>query len=192
MNAPPVVRTAPVGVLAVAVMVWPLTGCGGGTRVTAAPAAVPAVLAPATIGAELGLAEYSPARHTFAVAGKDSLVADGRVWQIRRGATLVGTLQIATVKPTVHITRRKDRNAILSGVMTGSTFDVINVDDVSVATTTAGDKNVYVWFGRDLFEVMQLKGTQLDPDAVLHDVIHFQQSSGLLLTASSAPRAGGA
>ena len=165
-----------------------LAGCGGKAPIAAPPPAVPIQLAPTTLGTDLALSEYAPARHTFAVAGKDSLVADGRLWQIRRGDTLVGTLQIATVKPSVSTARTRDRDAILQGIMTGSAFDTINVDNVTVATATAGDKNVYMWFGHNLFEVMQLKSTKLDPETVLHDVISFQEPSGLLLPASPSPQ----
>ena len=77
-----------------------VAGCGGGaTLKAAAPAAVDPSLAPPVLaGQGLTLSEFLPARASFAKAGATSLVSDGRLWQLRQGSNLVGTLQISTVK----------------------------------------------------------------------------------------------
>jgi hypothetical protein len=100
-----------------------VAACGGGTDAAiVAPASVPLDIVPATVGEGLTVSEFSPARARFASAGATSLVADGRVWAIRRGQTLVGTLQVSTVKPDVSVTDEDDRHDIVSGVMTGISY----------------------------------------------------------------------
>lgn len=142
------------------------------------PARVPDDIVPATVAGDLTLHEYQPARRTFARAGEDSLVADGRVWAIRRGETLVGTLQVSTVKPDVSVADRADRKAILGGVMAGTAYETIDVGDTEVIASTAADKSLYLWFGPGFFEVLQVKSTKADPDTVAADLIEFQLATG--------------
>jgi hypothetical protein len=166
-------------VVAIAIVV---TGCGSGTtsRQLVVPNAVPLELVPPTLEGGLTVTEYQPGRNAFAQAGSDSLVADGRVWAIRRGETLVATLQISAVKNDVSVQDPDDRKAILQGVMTGTPYETIDVGDLKVAASTSADKNVYLWFGPKLFEVLQVKASKVDPDALAADVISFQQSTGKL------------
>lgn len=155
--------------------------CGSGpTDRLVAPNSVPTGLVPPTLEGNLTLSEYLPARRAFAQTGTASLVSDGRVWAIRRGETLVGTLQISAVKHDVSLAKASDRQAILDGVMSGTAYETLDVGDLKVVASTAADRTMYLWFGPKLFEVLQLKGTKVDPDAVAGDVIAFQQSTGKL------------
>jgi hypothetical protein len=172
--------TGPLRLAAALAAVTALLGaCGSGdAKVLVEPASVPLDIVPATIAGGLTVHEYRPARTAFARAGESSLVADGRVWAIRRGQTLVGTLQVSTVKPEVSVHRAADRKAIVSGVMTGISYETIDVGDTVVIASTAADKALYLWFGKDLFEVLQVKSTKVDPDEVAADLIDFQRSTG--------------
>lgn len=162
----------------VAVIAIGLAACGSGTTKIAAPARVPDGLVPATLTDGLNLSEYAAGRNAFARAGADSLVADGRVWELRRGATLVGALQISTVKPDVSVAKSSDRKAILDGVMQGTAVETIDVDGVRVASSTAADKTLFLWFGPGRFEVLQLKGTKVVPETILRQIIDFQRGRG--------------
>jgi len=178
------VRSAAVGALVGAALV--LAACGsaspGGRLV--APDAVPTELVPPTLEGNLTLGEYLPGRQAFAQAGPASLVSDGRLWAIRRGETLVGTLQISTVKRDVSVTSPRDHQAILDGVMTGISYQTVDVGGIKVAASSSADRTLYLWFGPKLFEVLQLKGTRVDPDSVAADVISYQLSTGRLGTVS--------
>lgn len=157
------------------------TGCGSGsTDRLVAPNSVPAGLVPPTLEGDLTLSEYMPARRAFAQAGPASLVADGRVWAIRRGETLVGTLQVSAVKHDVSLAKASDRQAILDGVMSGTSYQTLDVGNLKVIASTAADRSVYLWFGPNLFEVLQIKASKVDPDSVAGDMIAFQQSTGKL------------
>lgn len=109
----------------------------------------------------------------FALDNPSALIADGRLWEIRDGQRLVGTLQVTTVKPKVDLTESKTRRAIQVGLMPGS-VQRLSVRDVPVFATSSNDKIVYLWFGRTLFQVVQLKGNAVDPEGVLGDIVGFQ------------------
>lgn len=158
-----------------------LTGaCGGASAPLAAPARVPEHLVPKVLPDSITIGEYPPARSRFAKAGETSLVADGRVWAIRRGQTLVGTLQASTLKPDVSLRRAEDRKAVIDGVMLGQRYETLFVGNLKILSSTAADRTVYLWFGSDLFQVLQVKQGKVDPDAIAGEIIDYQQSAGVL------------
>jgi hypothetical protein len=156
-----------------------LAGCGSAQPKLVA-AKVPLSLVPVTLPGGLNLSEYPQDRKAFANAGQDSLVADGRLWEIHQGHLLVGTLEIATVVTDVSLTDRGDRAQILDGAMVGAAPVSINVDGVGVAVASAPQRTLYVWFGHSVFEVLQLDDQRIDPEAVLNNVIGYQQGTGRL------------
>ena len=162
-----------------AVLAVGLAGCGSAAPKLVA-AKVPLRLVPATLPGGLNLAEYPADRKAFANAGKDSLVADGRLWEIHQGHLLVGTLEIATVITDVSLQDKGDRAQILDGAMVGAAPVSINVDGVGVAVASAPQRTMYVWFGHSVFEVLQLDDQRIDPEKVLTDVIDYQQGTGTL------------
>jgi hypothetical protein len=156
------------------------SACGNGGAPLAAPLRVPDALAPKVIAEGVTVGEYAPARQRFARAGESSLVADGRVWAIRKGQTLVGTLQASTVKNDVDLSRFADRKQVIDGVMTGARYDTIFVGNLKVLSSTAADRTLYLWFGPRLFEVLQVKAGKVTPDEIAGDIIEYQLSAGLL------------
>ena len=115
----------------------------------------------------------------FANAGKNSLAADGRLYELRKGDRLVGALQISTLLPDVKLHNKNHRDQILKRVMP-SIRDQFMVDEVNVWTTATPDKTQYLWFGKDLFALMTLKGgtaDNLDPELILGEVVTFNVSN---------------
>jgi hypothetical protein len=166
-------------VLVTVALVVGAIGCGD-APLPPAPPAVPVNLAPASLAPDLGFEEFTDAKKAFAEAGTSSLVADGKLWQIRRAATLIGTLQISTVKRDVSTADVRDRRDILAAVMTGAAYETVDVGGVAVARASRADKTLFVWFGANLFEVLQLKGTKVDPDAVINALLAHQLADGKL------------
>jgi hypothetical protein len=157
-----------------------LSACGSGATQLTAPARVPDALAPKILGDGVTVGEYLPARSRFAKAGESSLVADGRVWAIRKGQTLVGTLQASTVKNDVDLRKADDRKQVIDGVMTGARYETIYVGKLKVLSSSAADHTLYLWFGPNVFEVLQVKAGKVVPDDIAGDIIEYQLSSGLL------------
>jgi hypothetical protein len=112
----------------------------------------------------------------FANAGDRTLQADAKLWELRQGERLVGALQITTVVPKLDLMNKGDRQSLIRQIMLG-TVQQLEVGDVPVWATTANDKVVYLWFGRGLCQVLQLKGSQLEPEQVLTDLLTFQSAT---------------
>ncbi|MEY2426613.1 MAG: hypothetical protein QOI61_2185 [Actinomycetota bacterium] len=148
-------------VLAVAV-VLSASACGGKDAFVAPPA-VEKTLAPAKLLEDLDLYENIDKRtvRAFANAGENTLVADGKIWEIRRADRLIGTLQISTVVPRVDLTDRRERDAIVQQIVSGE-VERLRINDVEVYSTIVNDKATFLWFGLDLLEVVQLKDKALD------------------------------
>lgn len=153
-----------------------VAGCGDDEGPAAAPHRVPVALVPERIlDGALGVFENVDESTKEALANTDpsTLVADTRVWEIRRGDRLVGTLQISTMLPKVDLTKTEVRDDLVAQVILGQQSR-IRIGDVEVFTTTSNDKTVFLWFGRDLFEVVQTKDRELDPEELVTELIEFQ------------------
>lgn len=148
---------------ALAAVVLLLTvGCGG-DEVAVRPAEVDPKLAPTAIGDDLKLYENRDKETVgaFGNAGERSLVADGRIWEIRRADRLIGTLQISTVLPEVDLTDSEIRESMVRQILPGS-LSSIRIGEVEVFTSEVNGKAVYMWFGADLFEVLQLRDRAIE------------------------------
>jgi hypothetical protein len=171
-------RTRPIVVVLVVVAALAGGGCGrGGTADERAPSEVALELVPETVnGGAFLLAEDEKARDAFSTMGPDALVADGRLFAIRDGERLVGTLQLSTMKVKVDLTDEDHRASVINNVIPGGR-ETISVGPISVIQTLGQDKTVFLWFGLEMFQVLQLKPTKaspFDPEKVLSEIITFQ------------------
>lgn len=154
-----------------------LTGCGAAKP--AAPDPVPKALAPtALLGNSLHF-YLNTAKDTVAAFRqdpKDALISDGKLWEIRRADRLIGTLEIATVKHDVNLARPSVRDHFTSPILIGATSD-IRLAGQEVATVQSDDGvATLVWFGRGLFEVLQLKDNVLTGPQLAQAIIQYQQT----------------
>ena len=153
-------------------------GCGGGDDPSVRPAAVDEALAPEEVGEGLKLYanETEETLAAFANAGERTLVADGRIWEIRRADRLVGTLQISTVLPDVDLSEPDLKDALVRQIIPGS-LSSIRIGATEVFTAVVDEKAVFVWFGKGLYEVLQLKDRNIeDFEAIATDVIEHQET----------------
>ncbi len=148
--------------LAALVAVVMLGACGSNDALVAPPA-VEAALAPVKLLEDLDLYENTDKRtvRAFANAGENTLVADGKIWEIRRADRLIGTLQISTVVSRVDLTDRRERDAIVQQIVSGDVVR-LRINDVEVYSTTINDKATFLWFGLNLLEVVQIKDRALE------------------------------
>ena len=152
--------------------------CGGGDDAPVAPAAVDTELAPPTLGTDLKLYENRDEEtiRAFANAGAETLVADGRIWEIRRADRLIGTLQISTVTPEIDLRDDETRDALVRQIIPGAQSS-IRIGDTEVFTSTVNEKAVFLWFGARLFEVLQLKDREIeDFEPLATAVIEHQET----------------
>ena len=109
----------------------------------------------------------------FRSAGKDALVGDGGLWEIRRADELIGALQLSMLKHKVDVASGRQRSQIVAGILPNGKKTKIAKTDVFVQQSP--DKIVYLWFRRqpDLYLVLQLKsrGLTVDPGSVAAEII---------------------
>lgn len=160
-----------------AVVLFALAGCAAPQPVATGPLPkVPVTLVPPSLQAgALAVVENVDiqTRELFAGGEERLLVADGRLWEIRSGQRLVGTVQLSTLRPEADLREAAVRESVAHGLMPTGRGE-LTVADVPVFVTESDDKFVYLWFGRNLFEVLQIKGTTLEPERVLTELIEFQ------------------
>lgn len=168
-------------VIAVALVVAALLGgCGrGDAEAERTPSEVPLELVPNAVNqGAFRLAEDDAARKAFAEIGPRALVADGRLFAIRDGERLVGTLQLSTMKVKVDLADSEQRQTVTNNVIPGAK-ETISVGPVPVVQAAGADKTVFLWFGRDMFQVLQLKPTRaspFEPELILSEIITYQTS----------------
>lgn len=160
------------------------SACGGDAVAGVPLKKVPLSMVPAELPSTAGdppltLAEYKQGAQRIDAAGKNSMVVDGRVWEIRRGTTLVGALQVSTLLPKVDLSKPKQREQLASLVLSGS-VQRIQVQGVEVVASRTADKVVFMWFGNQLFEVLQMKGAGISPENMLKGILDFQRPTGEL------------
>ncbi len=154
------------------------TACGNDAGVVAVEfervnvALVPPVLA----GGGLVVREDTKSRRSFARLPRNALVADGRLFAVRQGDRLVATLQISTLVPEVELSDPQRLSEVVKKLLPGVRQE-LNVGDVLVHQVADEDTVTYVWFGRQMFEVLHIKGSSVEPDAVLAEIIKFQTDS---------------
>ena len=164
--------------LAAGVLVTALVtaSCGDEPQEEVLPQDVPDGLVPATVqeGKFAFFETELPAvRKSFANAGPDSLAADGRLWELRIGDRLIGVLQLSSLMPEVDLENPAHRRQIV-GQLLPTARDQFDVDDVTVWSSAAREKTVYLWFSKDMFAVLTLKPgseDELDPEQVLTEVV---------------------
>ena len=153
-----------------------LAACGGESDETVTPKRVPDDLVPGQYLDEGLLALENTDESTLdalANARDTTLAADTRVWEIRRGQRLVATLQISSVLPKVDLLDEDVRDRFVGQVIPGQ-VSRLRSGDVEVFTTSVDDKTTYLWFGSELFEILQTKDRALEPEELLAAVVAFQ------------------
>lgn len=173
-TARPAQRGSRLAVLACVVFASALAGCGHGGAAPPAPPPIPAEVVPSKVAASGGLTvqpntspEISAA---FRSVGPTSLVRDGGVWEVRSGDLLVGALELATLRTRADTRKEADRLAIRRQVFAGEPTE-LDFFGVPVYEARDGQRTIFLWYGRQVFGVLQLKGTDLDPDAVANELV---------------------
>ena len=164
------------GVAVAAVLALLFSGCGDEPEEVVLPIEVPDGLVPASVQDDrfkFFESELPSIRETFSNAGPDSLAADGRLWELRVGDRLVGALQISSLMPEVDLENPDHRGKIVGQILP-TAREQFDIDDVTVWSSAARDKIVYLWFSKDLYAVLTLKGgsqDELDGERVLTEVV---------------------
>ncbi|MDQ1436620.1 MAG: hypothetical protein QOK43_249, partial [Acidimicrobiaceae bacterium] len=80
----------------------------------------------------------------FGEAGSSSLMSTGRVFTVREGTIIQGSVQVSMFKPDVDTRQVGVRAKVLSEL--GGTFHIVKVGPVRLLTANRPEQQVYVWF----------------------------------------------
>lgn len=159
----------------VALVAAGLGACGGGNgRVVSAPPPLPASAVPTELGVGGGLSvtpnTSKEVVKAFDAGGERSLVKDGRVWELRSGSQLVGVLQLSSLTTRVDTFDAADRESVRREILIGgeTAFDVATTP---VWTAKDAGRGIYVWFGRQVLGVLQVKSAQFEPDVAATELV---------------------
>ncbi len=157
-------------------------GCGGGGAASASPArAVPVRIVPAVLpesGVAVVVSDSAAVTKALKALPRKALVSSAKLWELRRGAELVGALQVATLKPSVDLDDDRQRDQISRGILAGA-VRATKVGDVLILAAKSQDKkSVYLWFREDLriYEVLQLKTGKLDHRGLVEELVAYQEA----------------
>jgi hypothetical protein len=162
-------------VLAATALAASLAACGDAT-VVVAPKRVDPALAPADLPDGLKLYENTSesTRRALANVGEGALMADGRVWEIRRADRLIGTLQVSTVMPRFDLTDGAVRDGMVRQIIPQGASR-IRVQGIEVHVSEDEDRAIFLWFGDGVFEVLQLKDRELEFESVVAAILGHQR-----------------
>lgn len=163
----------PVGLVAL------LSGCGGDAPAAVA-ADVPERLVPPRVG-ELVVTEETGVTEAFAEAGDTSMTAAGRFFTLRRpeDRQVQAALQVSVLKPEFDTGDIEVRRGIRSFIETGR-YRWFKVDGHQwVGVQELPELRLYLWFPPrgDLFEVLQVRPEVPDPEALVTQIIEYQESA---------------
>lgn len=149
-----------------------LVACGGGEPPVAAPPPLPTSTVPSTLSVlntkvVMRLNTSRKTKTAFTSVGANSLVLDAAVWELRKADKLVGALELVTLDPRrVDTARTKDR-AQIRGQILSSAAAQLDVDGLPVWSAKDGDRMLYVWYGREVLGVLQIRSDLLDPEETM-------------------------
>src|SRR4051794_13211862 len=175
-------RRSVLAVVVAALVVVGFGACGGDPPPPPKPKAVPDGLVPDAVqGGSYAFYESTlpQVKSAFANAGKNSLVADGRMWELRKADRLVGILQVSTLLPTVDLHDDGNRNQVINQILP-TARDRLTVGDVTVFVSTAKEKFVYLWFSDQTFHLLTIKpgsGDDIDRERVMTEVLDHETQS---------------
>lgn len=152
------------------------SGCGGQGSASVPPKVPRSLVPDAVADGRLRFYPKSDGKtlEAFAQAGQRSLIGDAALWELRDGERLIGALQVTTVVDRVDLAEPIDRESLLRQILPG-TVNRLAVGDLPVWLTEADDKVTFVWFGRDIFLVLQLKGRGFEPEKVVVELVRYQR-----------------
>lgn len=168
-----------------------VSGCG--QSASPAPPPLPERLVPVSAGGYVFQREPS-AERAFTAAGARSLVTSGRVFTVRRGSEVLGSIQAAQFLPSVAADRkaaqRALRRALGSGQATRHRLGSLVVDEVR-----SGESRILLYFppGGGYYELLDARAGFADAERVFLAVLNYQtgRRSTLVDTVLPDPRRGG-
>jgi hypothetical protein len=168
-----------------------LTSCGSGRP--APPPPLPQSLVPVAVGDYIFQREPE-AERVFTEAGSKSLVRDGRVFTVRRGKEVLGSVQAAQFLPAAANDRRRTQTALRKSLGSGH-FERRRLGSQIVDVLVSGESKILLYFppGGGYYEMLDARAGFTDADRVFLAILDYQSGNRSTLTEVELtdPRRGG-
>ena len=155
--------------------------------------ALPSRLAPATLGS-LRLVPEVQAQQAFSHA---ALVEQGRVFSLRDGAVIQGSVQIAGFVPEIDVRNRRVRSQILAGLGSGR-FEPVRLGSLRAFRIRRPEQTLLLAFARDgrSYTLMVTRASFTDPEQVFAQLLAYAHGESASTTTTPDvplpdPRRGG-
>ena len=147
---------------------------GGGSPHQNGPA-LPARIAPSALG-DLRFVPELEAQKAYQLAGPDSLATDGRVFSIRQGDVVQGSLQVAGFVPDVDVRSRRVRDQVLAGLGSGH-FSPTRIGDERVYQLRLPEQTLLLAFARNgrSYVLMVTRAAFKDADRVFAALLAYSR-----------------
>lgn len=162
-------------VLAAFALVAGLGACGSDdTNAVGPPPAIPVGAVPAELQVGGGLTVTANTSgeiaKAFRIPGENSLAKAGAVWELRQGSQLVGVLQLTSLNERADTRDAADRESIRSEVLSG-TETQFEIATTPVWTAKDDGRGTYVWFGRQMLGILQVKSLLFESDDAATEMV---------------------
>jgi hypothetical protein len=153
-------------------------GCVPGPKMAEEPIRFPDPLLPAQV---LGfpIERQVAVESQYAKPGDAGLVREGRVFTIRKAASIQGSVQVSLLKPDVDGRDPDVQSSVERGLGSSEGFRTIHVGTVRLRAIELAEQRVYAWFPPEL-NVMELfimrRGFE-EAEQVVLAIIEFQRTA---------------
>jgi hypothetical protein len=154
-----------------------LAGTRGGAPPPTGPA-LPELAAPATLG-DLRFVPEPEAEKAYAATGSTSLASSGRVFSIRQGDVVQGSLQVAGLVPDVDVRSRRVREQVLRGLGSGR-FTPVRIGDERAYRVRLPEQTLLLAFDRSgrSYSLMVTRTAFRDAERVFAAVLAYRRGAG--------------
>ncbi len=162
--------------MALAVLVAGAAACSDGAQALPQPVLPPRILPPVIEGFDVR--EETAAAKAFRTSYDVSLVADGKVFTLRKGGEVQASLQISVLKRQYNTRKEAVRRGI-RGSIEKQDYRWFKVMDQWVGEQRLEEIALYLWMppGGTLFEVLVVKPELGIPKQLLSSIITYQRGS---------------
>jgi hypothetical protein len=166
-------RAAAAAVTALAVL---FGGACGGAADASAPSRYPDPLLPDQVGSYTLVREES-AEAKYQSPGGRALVSEGRVFTVRGGDTIQGSVQIALFKPGVDNQDDRVQEGVQGGLGSTAAFKRVHFGTALLWEMEAPEQLVYLWFPpeRNVMELFVMRKKFGDATKVVEAIVRHQR-----------------
>jgi hypothetical protein len=171
-------RTRAATAAAAVAAVFLLGACAPGPAPAEAPVAYPDPLLPPTV---LGMpVERQPhVEGEYDKPGRAGLVEEGRVFTVRDGGTVQGSIQVAVLKADVNGRSRDVQEGVERGLGSAGGFRTVRFGTVRLRVLDTAEQRVFLWFppDRNVMELFVMRKTFANADEFVLEVIRHQRTA---------------